>query len=470
MSRRDSRPFVQAIPYGSGGRALLLVIAMLLLYSVPCSAHTFGAVVQTTTVSRSGSKLLFMLDMRLDAGILTFRPDQDGDGSLSLREWNELLQRIRQLTAERFVAQVNGKPAEVVFEDAGDLVVPREGISAGAQVTLEAFVELPPTPDGPNGHYTVVVSDENFALPGPNDRLDWFVNAKTRPDQVRLLDNYWTLRLDVPTKPAAASASEGTATRLSGTQSTPAETWGTQRLLTQIREAEASPLLMAMALGLAFFLGAAHSLSPGHGKSLVAAYLVGSRGRISDAVKLALIVTASHVGGVILLGLLLLASSSFIDIRAIHPWLGVASGLCICAIGYWMLARLALASQHHHHHHPHEHAGHSHDQTSLVSLGLLGGMVPCPTAIVVLLAAVAAGRLAFGLALVFVFSLGLSLVLLLIGVMTVKASRSISALSEKGAFIAKLPVISAGLVMLAGAAIALNALIQAGVLRWQQPW
>ena len=96
-------------------------------------------------------------------------------------------------------------------------------------------------------------------------------------------------------------------------------------------------------------------------------------------------------------------------------------------------------------------------------------MVPCPTAIVVLLAAVAAGRVGFGLALVLVFSLGLALVLLAIGVATVTASRRFAGLFEKRGLIAKLPVFSAGLVMLAGAAIALNALMQGGVLRLHLP-
>lgn len=436
-----------------------LLLFVMLLAPAPGIAHTFGSVVQTTTVTPAGQGLRLLLDMRLDAGILVFKPDADNDGELSLDEWNALLARLRKLTAERFTASVNGEPAAVRFEPAGDLVPAAQGIEAGAQVLLEARIPLPPDISEP---LRISINDENFAVTGPEDQLNWYLNASLGARDMRLADAFWRLEFTLPPGWSTTATDKASA---SGTRLQRSESQGTQRLLSHIRETELTPLLLGISLTLAFFLGAAHSLSPGHGKSLVAAYLVGARGRLLDAVKLALIVTASHVGGVVLLGGLLLASSSFIDLRAIHPWLGVASGLLIFLIGYWMVARRALHADAHGHSHE---AGHEHETGSLVSLGLVGGMVPCPTAIVVLLAAVAAGRLGFGLLLVLAFSLGLSLVLLAIGVATVTASRRLSMLSGKSELIAKLPVFSAGLVMLAGALIALNALQQAGilVLRW----
>jgi ABC-type nickel/cobalt efflux system permease component RcnA len=423
--------------------------------------------------------------LRLDAGIALFKPDKNGDGVLSFDEWSLLLGRVRNATAARFSASVDGRPAEVRFEPTGDLTPARAGITAGADVELAAFVDLSAAK---GSTARVTLTDGNFAAPGAVDQLDWYIHASVKPERAALQDNFWTLALTTPTMDPGGGVSPGGkgASRPEGyvKASPQPSASAADRLVAALASRELSFWAVVLALGLAFVLGAMHSLSPGHGKALVAAYLVGSRGRILDAVKLSLLVTASHVGGVVVLGVVLFAGSSFIDLKSVHPWIGFGSGFLIFLIGYWMLARRALHPHDHDHGHNHDH-GHSHDHShshshshdhsgshgaiSLVSLGLAGGAAPCPTAVVVLLAAVSVGRVGFGLALVGAFSLGLALVLLLLGVMTVVASQRLSGFSRGQALFAKLPVFSAGLVMLAGVAMAFGALYQAGILRWRGP-
>jgi ABC-type nickel/cobalt efflux system permease component RcnA len=178
-------------------------------------------------------------------------------------------------------------------------------------------------------------------------------------------------------------------------------------------------------LAVAFGLGALHALSPGHGKTIVAAYLVGSRGTLRHALLLGATVTFTHTISVFLLGLGTLFLSRFVVPERIYPVLGVVSGLAIVAVGgtlLWKRARHALAHHHGHaHHHHHGAEGHHHHvegavtMGSLLALGASGGLVPCPSALVLLLSAIALGRVGLGLVLLVAFSLGLAVVLMAIG-------------------------------------------------------
>jgi ABC-type nickel/cobalt efflux system permease component RcnA len=231
----------------------------------------------------------------------------------------------------------------------------------------------------------------------------------------------------------------------------------------------------------AFVLGAFHALSPGHGKSMVAAYLMGSRGRIVDAVRLGLIVTLTHVLSVVALGLLALVLSRYTLSGNVFPWLGVASGVLIFATGYYLLARMAVATDQdhhdhhhhghepHHHHHEHEPSDHQHEHghslKEIISLGIAGGLVPCPSAIVILLFAVAVNRIVTGLIIILSFSLGLASVLILIGILTVTASQRLKRFRSGMNWVRRLPVFSAGIIMVLGVIIGINALLQAGILR-----
>jgi ABC-type nickel/cobalt efflux system permease component RcnA len=238
------------------------------------------------------------------------------------------------------------------------------------------------------------------------------------------------------------------------------------------------------ALGLAAGLGAFHALEPGHGKTMVAAYLVGSRGTAWHAIVLGLVVTASHTAGVYALGAAILYASRYVVPERIYPWLAVATGVTIAALGLYLFVRRyaggpAAGHAHHHdggHDHAHDHhhghaeghghgaGGHHHHAgdvslQQLVTLGVTGGIVPCPAALVVLLGAVAMGRVAFGLLLIVAFSLGLAAVLIVTGLLVVYARRLMARVHGEGRLITRwLPLTSAAVITLVGAAMTLRAL------------
>jgi len=252
------------------------------------------------------------------------------------------------------------------------------------------------------------------------------------------------------------------------------------------------PLLAASSFG----LGALHALEPGHGKTVVGAYLIGSKGRVSDAVVLGLIVTLTHSGSVILLGVLSTLAAAIFVPETVQKVLEVVSGLLVVGVGGWMLAvrvrqargtPLPHADHSHdaeHEHtrgsadHAHEHDGihehgrpyeqthghgsrvHSHapapapgekpSMGQLLALGVSGGIVPCPAALAVLLAAVSYGQFVRGLSLVLIFSIGMAAVLVAIGIMMVKAAGFAGRYVGESKWTTIVPVVSAALITLLG--------------------
>jgi nickel/cobalt transporter (NicO) family protein len=219
--------------------------------------------------------------------------------------------------------------------------------------------------------------------------------------------------------------------------------------------------LIAISLLLAAFWGAAHALTPGHGKAIVAGYLVGSRGKSRHAVALGLIVTVTHTIGVFALGLVTLGLSAFILPEQLYPWLTLLSGLLVVAVGASVLRRRLRshghAHSHHHHGHDHHHH-HEHDARGLLGIGVAAGLLPCPSALVVLLSAIALHRVGLGLALILAFSVGLAATITAVGLVAVLARRAFSRLRLDGPLVRALPTVSAALILVVGAGITLNAL------------
>jgi ABC-type nickel/cobalt efflux system permease component RcnA len=215
-----------------------------------------------------------------------------------------------------------------------------------------------------------------------------------------------------------------------------------------------SPLVILASLAAALFWGAAHALSPGHGKTIVTAYLVGQRGTARHAGLLGLIVTVTHTVGVFALGLVTLALSQFIVPERLYPWLNLASGLLVVGIGASVLrARLRRRAQAHHHHR-HEHGT---SLRSLLAVGVSGGLLPCPSALVVLLAAISLHRVAFGLLLIVAFSAGLALSITGIGLAAVLARCAFRRASLDGPLVRLLPAASALVILAAGLAMTVRA-------------
>jgi nickel/cobalt transporter (NicO) family protein len=226
-----------------------------------------------------------------------------------------------------------------------------------------------------------------------------------------------------------------------------------------------SALVILASLAAALFWGAAHALSPGHGKTIVTAYLVGQRGTPRHAALLGLIVTITHTIGVFGLGLVTLALSQFVVPDRLYPWLNLASGLLVVGIGasvFWARwrHRRAHARGHHHHHHgpvPGSDPGTGPTLRSLLAVGISGGLLPCPSALVVLLAAISLHRVAFGLILILAFSAGLALSITGIGLVAVLARRAFRRLSFEGPLIRLLPAASALVILAAGLAMTAHA-------------
>jgi ABC-type nickel/cobalt efflux system permease component RcnA len=322
-------------------------------------------------------------------------------------------------------------------------------------------------------------------------------------------------------------------------------------LMPRSTELMAGGLLMAIAG--AFVWGAAHAMSPGHGKTIVGAYLVGSQATPKHALFLGLTATITHTIGVFALGLVTLFASRYILAEQLTPWLSLLSGLLVAAIGINLLKErfphLPLfkkspwehsrehhhhgehSHEHHHHHgeHPHEHHHHHHGEHShehhhhhhgehsrehhqhhhdreesgtlalafaptadshhidgyhshdggpahshlppgadgspvtwrnLLALGISGGLVPCPSALVLLLSAIAIGQIGSGLMLVFAFSLGLAATLTGLGLLLVSSKRLFDRLPARVRWLKGLPIVSAILITLLGLGISIQAIWQ----------
>jgi nickel/cobalt transporter (NicO) family protein len=227
---------------------------------------------------------------------------------------------------------------------------------------------------------------------------------------------------DVPSAGAAVHMSQGD----------PLSRWVAEadRKLEGLVGGHLTPLVGALAVLLALALGAAHAALPGHGKTVMAAYIAGRRGRPRDALTVGAIVTLTHTGGVLVLGLLLTATASLAG-EVVLSWLGIASGVLVAAVGVAMLVGVFRSHDHHHahdHDHDHDHHhGHAHPQRSrrprrlsLVGMGIAGGLVPSPSALIVLLGAVGLGRTAFGVLLVVAYGVGMAATLTAAGLLLVR--------------------------------------------------
>jgi nickel/cobalt exporter len=201
----------------------------------------------------------------------------------------------------------------------------------------------------------------------------------------------------------------------------------------------------------AFAWGAIHALSPGHGKAMVAAYLVGTRGTARHAVGLGAAVTVTHTIGVFALGVVTLALSQYVLPEDLYPWLNLLSGVMVMGIGAVVLRariRKARARHSHHHHHPEDLSW-----KGLVGMGASAGIVPCPSALVVLLGAIAQHQVALGLLLIVVFSVGLATTLTGLGLAVVGAGRAASRVHVPPAVATTLPAVSALVIVAAGLAL-----------------
>ena len=229
-------------------------------------------------------------------------------------------------------------------------------------------------------------------------------------------------------------------------------------------------------------LGALHALEPGHGKTIVAAYLVGSRGTARHAVLLGIVVTVAHTAGVYLLGIITLYASRYIVPELLYPWLGAISGLSVAGLGiftflkhwtgengehshargsahsHWFLSMFQARVAEVHSAQPKLNEAGGVSLRELCLLGITGGIVPCPAALVVLLSAFSLHRIGFGLFLITAFSLGLAAVLVSVGLTMVYTKRLMASRMQMGGSLVRyLPLLSSAFMILLGVGIAASA-------------
>ena len=239
-----------------------------------------------------------------------------------------------------------------------------------------------------------------------------------------------------------------------------------------ITRTHVTPLVLIGMLLVALLFGAAHALAPGHGKTVMAAYLVGTRGRMADAALLGGIVSLMHTGSVLVLGLVLFHVSRTTSLEKLYPVLTLVGGLAVVAVGAGLLRSrlrtLRHSRQHQHghaHDHDHAHGGHTHghelpegvsplSRKGLVVLAAAGGILPSPSAVIVLVSAFALGRVALGLALIAAFSIGLAATLTGVGLALILGRDVLERRGQQ--WLARLPAMGATALLVVGTVVAVQ--------------
>ena len=392
-----------------------------------------------------------------------------------------VLARKRAEVAEQLTLTVDGKP--VALTEAGEATLAHPPGQGGLRTTR---VELPLTAKV-RAPRDVIVRDATFggrvgwkaivALPGSGTAVRSSVPATDPTNGLRRYpQDLLKSPSDVRTATLTARPGDGTVSAPDGTRVAAAREHSADTGLTGVfSDAAAGKGVLLLLLVTAFGWGAVHALSPGHGKTMVAAYLVGTRGTPRHALLLGATVTVTHTIGVFALGFVALALSQYVLPEDLYPWLNLISGSLVVIVGVSVL-RGRLRKRHHHHHHElgHGHAhghgrsghGHSHapperlSMRGLLALGASAGLIPCPSALVVLLGAVAQGQIALGMILIVAFSLGLAATLVGLGLAVVLAARSVSRLRPPGRLVNALPTASALVIVVVGCVLTANAVPQ----------
>lgn len=392
----------------------------------------------------------YVLDM---AEIPTFQEvdavDTDGDDAVSDAEKERYAAQMAEDIRGDLYLTANGSPSRLDLLSRELSFPPGQGGLDTLRLTL-VFESR-----SPGSELTVEYQDENYA-----NRIGWREIVVQPADGVTLLqstapvedvsDELRTYPGDLLSRPldvsevgftfipgTGAAAPEMHARAAEPIEAAPGRPGGAFVSLVSAGDLSLPVLLLALLAALGF--GALHALEPGHGKTLVAAYFVGVKGTARHALMLGLTIAVTHTVGVLAIGLVTLYGSKFILPEQLYPWLSLASGLLVVGLGLRLLvSRLPSRNAHMH---GHQHHGHSHHQADgdgaslpwkgLVALGLADGLVPSPSTLVVLLAAISLDRIGLGFLLIVAFSVGLAGVLALVSLALVYARRLLAWISSR---------------------------------------
>jgi nickel/cobalt exporter len=425
----------------------LAAVVAALAFPIAASAHPLGnfTINRFSRVEVAGPRVyvLYVLDL---AEIPTFQA-----GRIDAQAYAQRLARGARLT-------LNGRLTRLVPIETALAHPPGAG---GLRTTRLETVLRGPKLAGPSG---VTYRDTNYA-----NRIGWkeivIGGARSESDELRAYPkDLLSSPLDVTQVqtrlvPGSVSAARPHVSGRAGLQAP--DRVADSRFASLVQRERLGFWVILASIGAALFWGMAHALSPGHGKTIVTAYLVGQRGTPRHAALLGLIVTTTHTIGVFALGAVTLLLSQFIVPDRLYPWLNLVSGVLVVTIGASVLRsrwrhRGGHAHGHGHHHHDHAPAGLT--RRSLVAVGISGGLLPCPSALVVLLAAISLHRVAFGLLLVVSFSAGLALTITGIGLAAVVARSAFRRFSFEGRLVRLLPTGSALVILVAGLLMTVHAL------------
>jgi nickel/cobalt transporter (NicO) family protein len=441
-------------------RTLALAVVLFAVIAAPAAAHPLGnfSINHLAEVSVSADRVdvRYILD---EAEIPTFQQRGVADAELVRRKTAEV-QRGLVLTVDgrRVPLRTAGRAALSHPTGAGGLRTTRlelplmAGVKAARRVALHDG-----TFPGRVGWHAIV------ARPGRGTGVRSSVPAGDPTGGLRRYpEDALSSPADVRDATLAVGPGDGTLEAPDGRHG---ERGGGSRedpLSRAFSSAAAGDGVLVLLLLTAFAWGALHALSPGHGKAMVAAYLVGARGTPRHAVALGATVTITHTAGVFALGLVALALSEYVLPEDLYPWLNLVSGLLVLVVGASVL-RSHLRRRRHRHRHHHEHSHAPPDRLSwrgLVAMGASAGLIPCPSALVVLLGAVAQGQIALGMLLIVAFSLGLATTLTALGVAVVLAGRALGRLDAPAWLGTAVPALSALLIVGVGFVLTVQAVPQ----------
>ncbi len=494
-------------------------------------AHPLDVYLQASYITVAPTQIMVELDLTpgvLVAPVILPQLDPDGDEQITAAEGRAYVAAL----LEDVVLQVDGKELALTIDK---IYLPAYINVQAGYGTIRVFTTAALAADLTGTHQLVYAN--NYAPTGSAYQVNAFVDnsvpvtlgqmAREGNQQRATMD--FVIESAAPTAGAVAAPANGEAT----VPTVPTETGANRttaaadvasafgldtnaagqanKLMAFLYAPMLTPWVLLVALALALLLGGLHALTPGHGKTLVAAYLIGSRGTVRHAVALGAIVTFTHTASVIVIGLLALFASQYIVPGVLVPALTFFSGLLVVSLGVrliwqrWIAFRSGRNQPHAHgdahdtgHHHEQDHAhshdhshdhnhDHSHDHShgqalthhhgdghvhthlppaegitpsSLLAMGVSGGLVPCPEALGIMVIAIGLNRILLGLGLIVFFSFGLAAVLILIGILLV---RSRSLLERVGGFSSRwsraLPLASAVIITVLGIGIMLSGLV-----------
>jgi nickel/cobalt transporter (NicO) family protein len=443
-------------------RAALGAVVLALLAATPAAAHPLGnfSVNHLSTVSISFDRIQvrYVLDQ---AEIPTVQERGLSRGELLDRKLSEVSRGLALTVNGRSAAlRRHGEPRLSFPPGAGGLRTTR------VELTLDAVARDPARVTLHDGTFPGRIGWKAIVA-APGDRTA--VRTRTASgDLTNGLRRYPKdlLRTPLDQRDASFSVRPGhgslTAPRSAGGHAEATAEARSDGLTGLFEDAAAGRGVLILLLLGALGWGALHALSPGHGKAMVAAYLVGTRGSAREAVVLGATVTVTHTIGVFALGLVTLSLSQYVLPERLYPWLTLISGLMVVLVGAGVLrSRLRRSHSHgrrHHHHHDHDRDdSQPHETRRLVSMGAAAGLLPCPSALVVLLAAISQHEVALGMLLIVAFSVGLAATLTGLGVAVVHARRLIPPGLAAGRLAVLMPAASAVLVMSLGLVLAARA-------------